>query len=98
MSQDKTRKLLTLSAVIGWLQWAKFPDRLDEPDYAQTTLRLLKEYKDEVEALERTLALRDEQLKLAVAVLETYAAEDDYASQGEDARDVLSKIGEVKNG
>lgn len=59
MEQMAERKFLTYPAVIDWLQWAEFPEKLGDINGPQVTLLLIKEYRDYIAELERKLAEKD---------------------------------------
>lgn len=50
-----SRPFLTRPAVIDWLQWAEFPEKLGEPNYPQLTLSLIEEYRVENKQMDQTL-------------------------------------------
>lgn len=70
INHKETRPFLTYPAVIDWLQWAEFPDRMDKPDMPQITLLLIKEYRDAIKELELDQARVTANIKALLQVIQ----------------------------
>jgi predicted nuclease with TOPRIM domain len=68
---DEPRKFLVRPAVIDWLQYGEFRDKIGDPDYPQLALSLIAEYKNEVEQLQQQNAELKYKKKYLISGYET---------------------------